>query len=108
MLSLSETCTAKLKLPAAVGVPEMAPLLLSERPAGNFPDLTVQEYGEVPPVADRDVLYAVEVCPWGKDVVVMARGTGGVLPTPQATISPDKTRLGSKRNLIDFMYLPRE
>ena len=63
MLALSETCTAKLKLPAAVGVPEIAPALLSERPPGSFPDLTVQEYGAVPPVADKVVLYALEVCP---------------------------------------------
>jgi hypothetical protein len=33
----SFTCTVKVFLPAAVGVPEIAPLLLSERPAGKVP-----------------------------------------------------------------------
>jgi hypothetical protein len=39
---LSVTCATKLDAPAAVGVPEMAPAVLSERPAGSEPDLTLQ------------------------------------------------------------------
>jgi hypothetical protein len=39
---LSVTCATKVDAPAAVGVPEMAPAVLSERPAGKVPDLTPQ------------------------------------------------------------------
>jgi hypothetical protein len=46
----SVACTVKLKVPVAVGVPEIvAPL--SERPGGNDPTVIAQEYGGVPPFA---------------------------------------------------------
>jgi hypothetical protein len=32
----------KLAAPAAVGVPEIAPAVLNDNPAGNAPDLTLQ------------------------------------------------------------------
>jgi hypothetical protein len=35
---LSVTCTEKLKMPAVVGVPEMNPDVLSDRPAGRLPE----------------------------------------------------------------------
>jgi hypothetical protein len=57
-LSASFTCTVKLNVPNAVGVPEIAPALLSVKPAGNvLAALTkVQVYGETPPVAARLVV----------------------------------------------------
>ena len=47
----SVTCTVKLKVPAACGVPEMVPELLIFRPSGRFPELTDQVSGAVPPAA---------------------------------------------------------
>jgi hypothetical protein len=40
--SLSATCTEKLDDPAAVGVPVMAPAVLSDSPAGRLPDVRLQ------------------------------------------------------------------
>jgi hypothetical protein len=42
MDALSVTSTVKLAAPAAVGVPEIAPAVLNDNPAGNAPDLTLQ------------------------------------------------------------------
>ena len=39
--------------PAVVGVPEITPLELSDNPAGKVPEVIVQVYGGVPPVAVR-------------------------------------------------------
>ena len=50
-LALSATCTVKLLVPAAVGVPLMTPALLKLKPAGSVPELTDQVYGVVPPLA---------------------------------------------------------
>jgi hypothetical protein len=47
----SVTWTVKLDWPALVGVPLIVPPLLKLRPAGNEPDVTVHEYGAVPPEA---------------------------------------------------------
>jgi hypothetical protein len=53
-VELSPTWTVKLLVPAAVGVPVMAPVAaFKERPAGKAPTVTDQEYGNVPPVADN-------------------------------------------------------
>ena len=41
----------KLKEPEAVGVPEIAPVVDRVTPAGNAPELRLQLYGVVPPVA---------------------------------------------------------
>jgi hypothetical protein len=47
----SVTLTAKLKVPAVVGVPEIVPLAAaSVRPAGNAPELMLQVSGVVPPL----------------------------------------------------------
>lgn len=43
-------------VPAAVGVPEITPLELSERPAGILPDANDHEYGWLPPEAVRVAL----------------------------------------------------
>jgi hypothetical protein len=55
----SETDTPKLKLPAAVGVPEMFPVFVSNWiPPGSCPDLSEKEYGAVPPLTPRVAPYA--------------------------------------------------
>ena len=41
-LLLSVTCTVKLELPEVVGVPEITPELLSDKPAGSVPALIVK------------------------------------------------------------------
>ncbi len=40
---LSLTLGVKVKVPALVGVPEIAPLLERDTPGGNWPDWMVQE-----------------------------------------------------------------
>ena len=51
-LSLSVTCTVKLEVPAAVGVPLIWPVeALIDSPEGSVPEETDQVYGVVPPVA---------------------------------------------------------
>ena len=42
-----------MELPAAVGVPEIAPFEARVKPAGNEPVAIVQVYGAVPPLAAR-------------------------------------------------------
>ena len=49
------TVTVMGKLPFAVGVPEMRPVVAARlRPAGRLPEVIDQLYGAVPPVAARD------------------------------------------------------
>ena len=53
----SVTLTAKLNVPAVVGVPEIVPLAAAiVRPAGNVPELMLQLYGVVPPLAAKIVV----------------------------------------------------
>jgi hypothetical protein len=47
----SVTLTVKVEDPAVVGVPEIVPLVERLKPAGKDPELMLQEYGAVPPVA---------------------------------------------------------
>ena len=48
----SVTVTVKLEVPTAVGLPVMAPVVsFSVSPAGRVPVVTVQLYGDVPPLA---------------------------------------------------------
>jgi len=61
----------KLDGPALVGVPLIVPPLLKVRPAGNAPEVTVHEYGVVPPVAARVNEYAVPTIPFGTEAVVI-------------------------------------
>lgn len=46
----------KEKLPLWLVVPEMIPATDTDSPGGNCPDASVQEYGEIPPVAVRVAL----------------------------------------------------
>ena len=55
-LAASATLAVKLKVPLAVGVPEIRPVLAARlRPAGRLPEVIDQAYGVVPPVARRDL-----------------------------------------------------
>ena len=54
---LSVAFTVKLLVPAAVGVPEITPVLAaSDMPVGSVPETTDQVYGVVPPLAASVVL----------------------------------------------------
>jgi len=86
----SVTFMEKLKVPAAVGVPEILPAV-RDKPAGRvLPVASAQVYGAVPPVAFRVTgPYAVPVVPAASgDVVVMvnvvAFGTNCTLRVPVA------------------------
>jgi hypothetical protein len=71
---LDESLTAKVmgKLPAAVGVPEIRPVLAaSATPAGNLPDEIDHVYGAVPSVAVSALEYFTPSVPDGKEVVVI-------------------------------------
>jgi len=46
--------TVKENVPAAVGVPEITPVVDNVNPAGKLPVVTAQVYGETPPVATSD------------------------------------------------------
>ena len=50
-VELSLTPTAKLKLPALVGVPEITPPPAKVSPGGRTPRTTLHVYGGVPPLA---------------------------------------------------------
>ena len=75
LFAASFTCTVSDTVPAVVGVPEITPVDATRlSPAGNVPALTLQVYGEVPPLACSVVEYAVPVVPPGSDVVVTVGG----------------------------------
>jgi hypothetical protein len=74
--SLSVTCTVKVKVPAAVGVPPRNPFVDSANPAGNGadPDANDQEYGVLPPVAASVTAYDIFTVPFGNETVVIESG----------------------------------
>jgi hypothetical protein len=77
----SVTITETVEVPAVVGVPVMAPLAASARPAGSeLPDATAQVYVPVPPVAARVVEYWTPTVAGGSGDVVVIVG-------PEATVS---------------------
>jgi hypothetical protein len=71
-LAASLTVTVKLELPAAVGVPVIAPLAFIDNPFGRLPDVTDQLYGGVPPVAFTDPEYPAPTVPFGRLAVATA------------------------------------
>lgn len=72
---LSATRAVNANVPALVGVPAMTPVdAFSVKPPGKLPDTMLQPYGVVPPVAARDCEYAPPTLPFGRVVVVSARG----------------------------------
>lgn len=59
-------------VPAALGVPEIVPVPLNDRPAGNAePEAKAQVSVPAPPLACNVALYAVPTVPLARDVVVM-------------------------------------
>jgi hypothetical protein len=50
-LFASVAVTVAVDVPAAVGIPEMMPLLLSDIPAESEPAVILKVYGPVPPLA---------------------------------------------------------
>ena len=67
--------TVKFVVPAADGVPEIAPVAgVRLSPAGSEPVLTLHVTGGVPPLVCRDAEYEVPVVPAGSDVVVITSG----------------------------------
>jgi hypothetical protein len=73
----------KVKVPAAMGMPEMAPLVpLSPRPPGKAPAVTDHTYGGTPPVPASVWLYATPMVPlFNGEFVVITSGaafTGSV------------------------------
>ncbi len=67
---LSVTCTVKVAVPAADGIPAIAPTALSVNPTGSAPALTLHVYPPVPPVAARVCEYAAPTTPPGSDDVL--------------------------------------
>jgi hypothetical protein len=67
----SVTFTTKEKVPDAVGVPLIWPELLSVNPPGKAPELTVQLYGLLPPLAASVAVYPLPTPPPARDVVVI-------------------------------------
>ena len=65
LFAVSLTVSEKLNVPAAFGVPVIAPPLRSERPAGSVPEVLAQEYCPLPPFAKSGCEYAVPVKPAG-------------------------------------------
>jgi hypothetical protein len=72
-LAASLTCTVNEAVPAAVGVPEIAPAEESVKPAGSVPDDRLHVYGVVPPLAWAVAEYAVPTVPPEREVVETAR-----------------------------------
>ena len=76
-VSLSATCIVKLAVTGVVGVPLITPAADNVRPAGNVPDVALQVYGVMPPLAVNVCEYAVpEVAAARGDVVVIESGAG--------------------------------
>jgi hypothetical protein len=68
----SFTCTVKFEVPAAVGVPVMAPVaLLIVRFEGSDPLLIVNAYPPLPPLAPTLPVYGAFTTPLGRLVVVI-------------------------------------
>lgn len=70
-VSESVTCTVKLEVPVAVGVPVIAPVAaFSVSPPGRLPLVMAQVYGDTPPAAATLALYPALITPVGSEVVV--------------------------------------
>jgi hypothetical protein len=71
----SVTLAVNLNVPAAVGVPEITPVLaMSDRPGGKEPEAIAQLYGGVPPLAVSIPEYGTRTLPLDRDVVVIVSG----------------------------------
>jgi hypothetical protein len=76
----SVTVAVKVALPAAEGVPEMTPPVLSDSPWGSDPEVTLQEYVPAPPAAESVCEYGVPtVAPAREEVVTFNCGAAIVM-----------------------------
>jgi len=77
---LSFASIVKVKLPAAVGVPESTPPLERVSPVGKLPLIFAKVYGLLPPLAVKVWLYATPTFPFGSvdgfTVIVGQPGVG--------------------------------
>lgn len=88
----SSPVTVNVHVQAAVGVPVIAPVLDSARPAGSAPLATVVEnvYGDAPPDAASVWLYAVPTVPLASVVGVTAiTGAETVIETVAGEVVPE-------------------
>src|SRR5271165_4368389 len=69
----SATCTVKLAVPVAVGVPEISPEVERVSPTGRLPETTDQVYGGTPPEAASEALYGTLTEPEVNEDVVIDR-----------------------------------
>ena len=81
------TCTVKLDVPAALGVPLKTPAEDSVNPAGSVPEVTDQLYGGVPPVAASVWLYALPTVPAGSGLTVVIDSAAGSTVTANAFVA---------------------
>ena len=73
--------TVNAYVPAAAGVPDMAPSLLMATPGGGLPEATVNLYGAVPPDPVNASEYAWPEVPLGSEsgeTVIAEQGFGGL------------------------------
>ena len=78
----SVAITTREEEPDVLGVPEMVPLLLRERPGGNaVPVPRVHVTGGVPPLDCKVALYGTLTVPLGSEAVVTAKGGGAGVVT---------------------------
>jgi hypothetical protein len=70
----SVTFAVNVNEPDAVGVPEIVPPEESVNPPGRAPELMLQPYGVVPPLAASVVEYAVPTVPAGTELVETVTG----------------------------------
>jgi len=71
----SLTIAPKAKTPLAVGVPEITPVAaLRVRPPGRAPEDTDQVKAGVPPLADRELVYAVPTLPEASEGLIVNAG----------------------------------
>ena len=78
-LVLSVTVAVKLAVPAVVGVPLDCPEALSVSPAGSDPDVMLQVFPPLPPLATRVCEYEAPTVPGASDVVVTVSVAGWML-----------------------------
>jgi len=87
--SESVTCTTKLLVPACVGVPVIAPVVAaSDSPGGRVPEEMLQEYGPIPPVADKVAEYESPTVAFGRLEFVTMSGEGAtVMDKPAVAVA---------------------
>jgi len=75
---LSDTPTVKFDVPLPVGVPEITPPALIDRPAGSDPEVIDHVYAPLPPVVARAAEYAIEVVPEGSGEEFVIESAGAM------------------------------